>query len=99
MFRVQRNRSRPRVIVPLTEGFQRGVAKALVTAEKLARAPLRCSAVDVPRPIFEVKDEPELDARIRNREPYAVRFGLCDRGMQIWMRVLVKHAPDLIPRH
>jgi hypothetical protein len=98
MFRIQSNRPGFRGIVSLSERVERGVAKTLLAAEKIAGAPLCYSAIDVGRLIFEMKDEPELDAWIRNRDVYPVRFGLRDRGKQVRMRVLVKYAPDFIPR-
>lgn len=46
--------------------------------------------------ILEVKDEPQLDARIGNGQADAIGFSLLDGLSHIRVRINVEHAPDLV---
>lgn len=97
MLRIQSDCPRFGVIVPLTEGFKRFLTESFLAMEQLARAGLRRPAVDVRRSIFEVKNEPELNARVRHGNLDAVRPSLRDCPLKVWVFILVEHAPNLIP--
>ena len=46
--------------------------------------------------VFVVKNEPELEAGVGDRNGNTALSGLVHRLSQVWMRVYVEHAPNLI---
>jgi hypothetical protein len=52
--------------------------------------------VDPPRLVFEVQDEPQLQARVGNGETYFVPTSEVEHSIQIQMLVDIEHAPNLV---
>lgn len=96
MLRVEILSSSTSIHVATTE-FLAGVWRQnLVTAEKIPRSPLSLPPLEVRGLIRKVQNEPQLDARIGDRDRDAVGCRLLESALEVWMFITIKDAPNLV---
>ena len=98
MFRVQEPRSFHRVLVAILKLTERSLGKHLGASEEFCRASLRRGPVEKRRLVFEVKNEPQLDARIGDCQFDPVSMGEIDCLRNVRMFVDIEDAPDPVMR-
>jgi hypothetical protein len=85
-----------RVVEMVEQGTEGGIREHLVAAQELFRAILGSVASDPGRLVFEVQDEPQLEAGVRYCYADAVGSGQRNRLGDIRVFVDIEHAPNLV---
>lgn len=96
VFTVKRLGAEASIVVSLVQAAGRSGSEVLRALEQLGGATLSLVPVDGGGLVFEVKDEPQLDAGVGHHDVHAVLARERQRLGHVWMNVAVEHAPHRV---
>lgn len=84
--------------VPTAKFLGRIWRQHFVAAKKVLRSSLSVSSLEVRGLITEVQNKPQLDTRVRHRDPDTVGCCLLEGALEVWMFIAIEDTPDLVVR-